>query len=724
MIHVLGSLYHFALTGRCFPSTRSASSKSLAHPDHNGRMICQRIRPISHRHSRFQHCWHHLQQPDHQHSARPFGREWAPQPQQPSRLCARDYFPLMTALVVTAPRFDLGQCTQPGYIDPRPPPAPPVLFWKHHIIPDIRCMTHAGIALPGPHSFRASQIRASHSSSTTATPPRPRNLLCNQWSSRHLSLHHLFLLVAIFSSMPRGSAATSNLEIRDVPRCSRAYEVGQGSEPKWLRDKSNESWHFAGRNLTMTIEADPWKSAELTGILTTTLLRDVMGVNATFVYASGSGDLYKRISNGQVHFNVEVWSNDKLNEYQEHVVKQGKAEDFGLIGYDGQSGIYLTRNARTLYPDLNWTAKADILLKRPEILSLLPRLEDAGPTARFNNGTFVCSETHYPWCKNGIYTPPQCSSNPGSCRVLYMPHPSYTVGLLEQLVATHDLPLIVVYKSEAWVRSELPKLSATNSSAVFFWWSPDPLTERPAPGADEPYIRLGFADFDPGKCFPETVKGKVGQAGVEYKCDWPEELLKKVGSPRITRGHPQVATFLRQLMLSRTDIMELLTEDAKVGNTTAVCDWIGRHVDRWRRWVPPPPTGHYKTIVPVSQATQPILSIVLVSAILTTILVIATSVGLHRWSQAAPIRAQSPPFMQQILLGVLLMLVSVYFEVLTPSAPICSTRIWLLSLGLTIVTSSILVKTWRIFQIVANRELKVRIRREVLVAAMVRVCRV
>lgn len=76
------------------------------------------------------------------------------------------------------------------------------------------------------------------------------------------------------------------------------------------------------------------------------------------------------------------------------------------------------------------------------------------------------------------------------------------------------------------------------------------------------------------------------------------------------------------------------------------------------------------------------------------------------WRNATIIRSSSPTFGLTFCIGAMMISVSVILWIVTPDSSICSSRVWLLSLGYVLLVGSLLVKNVRVWLIFDNRSYK------------------
>ncbi|KAJ3352344.1 hypothetical protein GGF32_003798 [Allomyces javanicus] len=275
------------------------------------------------------------------------------------------------------------------------------------------------------------------------------------------------------------------------------------------------------------------------------------------------------------------------------------------------------------------------------VLNYLPAYGTTTP-ARKADGSWLYDSATYSFCSNGMFVPPQCQANPSSCR---------DTGENEQRIVTLGLKVVVVY--------------------------------------------LG-TDFDSNVVRP----ARVGTSSNALTCDMASELLMKISTASLRSTAQHVSMFFKQFSLKDHDINYLLNDYATTGVTeTTACKWVTTNRNLWTAWITPPPAKYIKTLD--AMASSEVLPILV--AVLCALIFAATLPTFHLLSQyagTATIKAQSPPFMQLIALGVLIVAVSVALEIASPTITgMCAVRVWLLALGMCTILGSIIVKTTRIFLI-------------------------
>ncbi|KAI9179442.1 hypothetical protein H9P43_004764 [Blastocladiella emersonii ATCC 22665] len=485
---------------------------------------------------------------------------------------------------------------------------------------------------------------------------------------------------------------------RSVPMC---VEQAAAKPFGWVGVASANTDYMVQRPpANVTLEVNAWPSSNITALVAAMLLRDVMAVNLTLAQFPDYTDIFGRITRGTVDASLEVWPSPLTAAYNDYVIQRAIVDDLGMIGYPGRKGWFINQAVANANPTIifdSWRS-----FQRPATLSFLPPLGTT-PPGRYPNGTYLCNPAVYPWCTDGMFIPPQCrGSNATQCRELWAVSPSTALGESEQRILSLNLSLAVVYLGEPDFHARVTQCARQNASlCVFQHYSPESLISANAVASVNlpEYTSACYASFSPAR---------VGIPGNSLSCDWPSELLLKLGSPRLAAAVAQVNSFLRFFSLRDVDMDELLTAIAPNGGgldpTAAACQWIKANQNIWATWIPTPPADYIKVMESISLAdSMSIGGIVLVAVHLLALAATQGAVAKYReWLG----QHHSIAGMQLIAAGCAITAVTVLAELSgAPTRAQCTVRVWTLSTGHAVLSSTFAAKAWYVHFVHGNKRL-------------------
>ncbi|ORZ40981.1 7 transmembrane sweet-taste receptor of 3 GCPR-domain-containing protein [Catenaria anguillulae PL171] len=545
------------------------------------------------------------------------------------------------------------------------------------------------------------------------------------------SLHHRFRIVFVVLAAAaallvfNGHVAQAQA-VRRVPSCIDP-EVAKtfgwvGQQPA---DSSIAILQDPPANVN--IEYNAWASANLTGYVSTMILRQVMGVNATLVEYSSSRNLYPRAATGVSHVNVEVWPNNKVALYNQFVRQAQTVEDLGLLGYIAKISWFINTAVADNNPNIifdSWRA-----FQQPSVLNFLPTVGTTAPGNR-SDGTFLCTPSRFAFCgTDGMFTPPQCQGNLRSgCREFWHSDPSYSTGENEQRIISLGLKLVIVYVGLDRFDQLVATCASQNSYAcIFYWWKPEilpsryQLTEVKLP----PYTDTAYARFN---------SSNVGGPNQYLGSDFTIDLIHKVGSADMRTWAPMsppssgssASAKVTWSACSTTGILEAArrTRRRVVGCKQTRPFGVGGSQGRPQTTVRsfsclslqlekknPPYSCCLRHLSAVryldSMQSGEGLSIAVIILCAMSFLLGVVLIGLlFKYRKSKAVLSQSPAFMAIIAIGGLVISASIALEIIPASDETCRARTWLLALGLCLVLASIATKTFRLYQIFGNKRMR------------------
>ncbi|KAJ3365148.1 hypothetical protein GGF31_008651 [Allomyces arbusculus] len=448
----------------------------------------------------------------------------------------------------------------------------------------------------------------------------------------------------------------------------------------------------------ITLEINPWSSANVTTYVAALLLQDVMGVNVSLSEYGDYENIFARIATGQVDGNLETWPNSRVALYQQYVVQLGAVEDLGLVGYTGKTSWFLPASAVNANPSKIFDSWRSYY--RADVLALLPLAGTTTP-ARKPDGSWLCDTATFSYCSNGMFVPPQCQGNPAMpCREFWSINPALSPGSNEQRIISLNLPLVVVYLGSDFLPA-VQSCAAQASACIFHYWKPEVLVSTTA------LTRINLPEYS-STCLGNFSAARVGQPGNSLTCDWTVELLTKLGRPALATETPHVYNLLRFLTFRDVDIDALLADLARTGYEAgaAACNWIMANRNIWSSWIPAPPADYIKTLEQI-EPNSPLSASLLTATAGVVVAAILSAGGLVRFARHDPIVQQAPVYQWLVVVSVLLAGGSVATLLVPATTDVCIARTWLLAMAWTIFLGATAVKTWYTYLTFGNRRMSV-----------------
>ncbi|KAI9184469.1 hypothetical protein H9P43_003522 [Blastocladiella emersonii ATCC 22665] len=506
------------------------------------------------------------------------------------------------------------------------------------------------------------------------------------------------LLAAAWLALIASAPAADAQLVRTLPSClTRARTDKYGWTEPLAQAAADPGKVFVSRLHDVEFEYGAWASANLTTYVAATLLKDVMGVSTVLYEHPGSRGSYPRAGASKNRANVEIWTKFSLAEHQNFVVNKGTVEDLGMVGYAGRIAWFINRKVTERFPDLifdSWKS-----FTRPEVLALLPPAGTT-PTAKNADGTWLCDQALYPYCRNGMFVPPQCQGELFStCKEFWHVDPGYSEGLNEQRIITMNLKLVIVYLGDQLVPKAFACAAQGNTACLLYYWRPEVLP------ASAELAMVHLPEYT-STCFDTFDLPKVGTNGSSLTCDWDSDQLIKIASSSLSRTNPSVGIYLKTIYFRDLDVNNLLNASSTPGVTVpeVACQWIKDNEMLWGSWIPSPPPGYIKLINQVDLG-HPIGIVIAVLCAIVLAVAGALAGLVTRFGGHIAIKSASPPFLTLISIGAALVTCSVFTEVLPISTSVCEAHIYLLALGTCIALSSIIAKTARIYLLFGNKSM-------------------
>lgn len=242
--------------------------------------------------------------------------------------------------------------------------------------------------------------------------------------------------------------------------------------------------------------------------------------------------MLNQLERGELDAVLEIWPST-LSDREQAVIAEGRVDDLGPLGIEGQIGWFVPAYVIEDDPTLaRWDGY------RNAEVALRFATADTEPDGRFL-GT----------------------------------DPAYE-QFDEELIGALELPFEVVYSgSEDETRRELDRATASREPILLYWWSPT------AEIADHELVKVELPARSE-ECLQQLADG--GPAS----CDYATDRLFKVASPTLAETDPELHAFLERFTLTTEDQTELISRAETGGEPipSIADDWISDNQEVWESW--------------------------------------------------------------------------------------------------------------------------------------------
>lgn len=282
---------------------------------------------------------------------------------------------------------------------------------------------------------------------------------------------------------------------------------------------------------TITLAVNPWSASRLNAEVARSLIENELGYPVEITEVSENDAMFTGLADGSLDAVLEIWPSG-ITEAENSFFDDGTVVNIGELGAIGRIGWFIPRQVLDANPELaTWEGFAT-----PDAAALFSTAETG------DRGRFLGTD------------------------------PSYS-QFDEQIITNLGLPFDVQYSgSEPATIAELDARVAADEAVVMYWWTPT----------------AAVAKYDLVKVeLPEVTEACSASAAASdggYECDYPEDVLIKAASARLSEKAPDVLAFLEAFTLSTDDQLEMLPAFEIDGEDPAAvaADWIALHEETWR----------------------------------------------------------------------------------------------------------------------------------------------
>lgn len=289
-----------------------------------------------------------------------------------------------------------------------------------------------------------------------------------------------------------------------------------------------------GDKPTINLVVNPWTASALNAAVAEQLIESQLGYDVETVTVDENEAMFTGLTDGSLDAVLEVWPSG-LTDTETAFMDDGSVVDLGELGAVGKIGWFVPSYVIDDNPELaTWEGYGS------EDAASLFATASTGDQGRFL-GT----------------------------------DPSYS-QYDEEIIANLGLPFQVEFSgSEPATVAELDARVAANEPVLMYWWTPTAAVAK----YDLVNVELPAYNEECGE------HAAAGDGGVD--CDYPEDVLIKLGSGELEEKAPDVYAFLQAFTITTDDQLEMLPS-AEI-DQEPVADvakaWIDSHEDTWQTWL-------------------------------------------------------------------------------------------------------------------------------------------
>lgn len=289
----------------------------------------------------------------------------------------------------------------------------------------------------------------------------------------------------------------------------------------------------SGDKITIKLAENSWTGSSINVNVAKILLEEKLGYKVEIVTIDENAQ-WAALSNGDLSASLEVWPSGHAANVKKFIEEQKVVEEIGPLGVIGKISWYIPSYLIEQHPELaTWEG-----FKKPENVALFKTAETG------DNGQFLAGDPAW-------------------------------VQYDEDIIKNLDLKLQVVRAgSEQAVLAAVDSAYSRQEPILFYFWTPHSMH------AKYKLTPVKLPDYN------EACYAKTNEGGVD--CDYPNDTLFKIAWSGLKDKAPDAYQFLKNMQYTNDDqiaLMAAVDTDKKTAEQAAR-DWIGKHEDTWKAWLP------------------------------------------------------------------------------------------------------------------------------------------
>ncbi len=287
-----------------------------------------------------------------------------------------------------------------------------------------------------------------------------------------------------------------------------------------------------GEQITVKLAENPWTGSQINVAVAKKILEDELGYGVEIITIDENAQ-WPAIAAGDIHASLEVWPSGHQENIQQYIQEQKVVENWGELGVIGRIGWYVPTYVVEQYPELaTWEGYRD-----PELAKLFATAETG------DKGQFLAGD------------------------------PSW-VSYDEDIIRNLGLELQVVYAgSEEAILAALDAAYSRQEPILFYFWTPHSIFAR---------YDLTRVELPP---YSDECYARADEGGVD--CDYPPDVLFKIGWPQLKEVAPEAYTLLKNFAYSNEDQIGMIAAVEVDGKSPeeAAAAWMAENESVWRSWL-------------------------------------------------------------------------------------------------------------------------------------------
>jgi glycine betaine/proline transport system substrate-binding protein len=284
---------------------------------------------------------------------------------------------------------------------------------------------------------------------------------------------------------------------------------------------------------TIKLAENSWTGSSVNVNVAKILLEEQLGYKVEIVTIDENAQ-WPALASGDLSASLEVWPSGHAANVKKYIDEQKQVENLGPLGVIGKISWYVPKYVVDEHPDLaTWEG-----FEKPENAALFKTAETG------DKGQFLAGDPAWVQYDEAIINN------------LKMPFQVVRVGSEQAVLAAVDSAI------------------SRKEPILFYFWTPHSIH------AKYQLTPVKLPDYS------DACYAKADQGGVA--CDYPEDVLFKIGSAKLKDTAPDAYQFLKNMKYTNEDQIGLIAavDTDKKSGEQAARDWLGKNEAVWKAWLP------------------------------------------------------------------------------------------------------------------------------------------
>ncbi|OQR95790.1 hypothetical protein THRCLA_07569 [Thraustotheca clavata] len=367
----------------------------------------------------------------------------------------------------------------------------------------------------------------------------------------------------------------------------------------------NGSQAYAGiYNGTVILELNPWTSHDLSRLVITILLQEVVGYGVSSFETGGGLHCAERMSGeglgrcSPTHVNPEVWTSGKLSTLKVYANETAPV----ATGFNGITSLYtLTANVEeglkgkaSTKGNFSQSYSLDFWRDylKDDVINYYS-FKNAPNVTKFFTSAYCADNTM--GCMNGCSRSYACTVAEAAgknCLLIAFMTASLDPGYFQAMVANNNIPAYFCFAGYDGMTQYILNTINSGGSIIFYQFEPDTFFYQ-HPGK---FAKIAFPRSDPANV--ALASGTFGEKGYgqnttnQVSTDYPQIPIMRYMSKVVTTD-PFLSSFLNRAQVTQLDINNIFSEYTALSTNTnivdpeftAACNWVKNNYLVWSNWV-------------------------------------------------------------------------------------------------------------------------------------------